>query len=106
MLDKNKVRYIEVNKDDIQIGDIIFINHANYICLYIDKLQTILVRKEETPSLNSIAVIPTKEQYSKVGRTSRDELIKAYSVFITFKGVLNSRSMDNFERTMKRILAD
>ncbi len=106
MLDKTKVRYIEVDKDNIQIGDIIFINHAYYICLYIDKLQTILVRKEENPSFNSIAVIPTKDQYNKAGRTSRDELIKAYNVFITYRGVLRGRSMDNVERTMKRILAD
>ena len=70
MLDKTKVMYIEVDKGNIQIGDIIFINHAHYICLYIDKLQTILVRKEENQSLNSIAVIPTKDQYNKAGRTT------------------------------------
>ena len=108
MLDtgKNTIEYTEIDRGMVAIGDIFFINNAQYICLYCDKLQTILVKKEETPNFSSVAIIPSKDSYNKIGRSTKDELKIAYKVFLSYKGILRNRSLDNVERSIKRILED
>ena len=93
-------------RPSINIGDIIYINNTNYICLYCDKAITVLYKNEHEVSFNNFVLIPSKTQYYKVGVASREELQESYEAFLLYKGMLRSRSIDNIEKAMRRMLIE
>ena len=87
----------------INVGDIVLIDNTKYICLYCDKSETVLCNPERG-SINNIFVIPSKEKYYKIGVAPKEELVWAYGILLKYKGMFRNRSLDNIERTMKRVL--
>lgn len=93
-------------RPQINIGDVIFINNEEYICLYCDKLDTVLYKRTNEISITNIIVIPSKDSYFKSGNSSKEELMNAYETLMQYKGIFRGRNLDKIERTMKRMLME
>ena len=95
-----------VYRGAVEIGDIIYINHDYYICLYCDKSQTVLYKKSFEASIDNIVTIPSKDKYYKVGIASKEELQVFYGMLLTYRGMFRNRSIDLIEQAMKRVLSE
>ena len=104
--DYSQKRHREVSRDNTKIGDIIYINKEFYLCLYCDKLNTVLFKDSDEFSINNIIILPSKDSYIVVDKASKEKIEDAYNKFILYKGMFVNRDLDNVERAMGRILID
>ena len=90
--------------DNLELGDVAYINEKEYVCLYCDKDKSVFIERGNDIKINSIHQIPSRDVYLRISRVSIDELTDIYKKFMMFKGLLKGFYLDNVEHTMQRLL--
>ncbi len=92
--------------DTLDLGDTLYINNGEYICLYFDKSKTIICERYSDNKINNIHQIPTKDVYLKTGTASKEELKSIYQNFLMFQGLFKGICLDVIDGSMKRLLEE
>ncbi len=91
-------------KNYLDIGDILFINKGEYICIYYDKTKTILFERTNDNRIDNLHQIPSRDIYLKIGTVTIEELKEIYNRFLMFKGLFKGFCVDEVDNSMKRLL--